>query len=175
MLKKIAIGLAIIIGLILALAATKPDSFSMQRSITIKAPPEKIMALIVDFHNWPAWSPWEKLDPGMQRTFSGAPSGKGAVYAWTGNSDVGQGRMEITDYAAPTSATIKLEFIEPVAMTNMTQFVLTPQGENTNVTWTMNGPMPFITKVMSVFTSMDAMVGRDFEKGLAQLKAAAEK
>lgn len=175
MLKKIAIGLVIIIGLILALAATKPDSFSMQRSITIKAPPEKIMALIVDFHHWPAWSPWEKLDPGMQRTFSGASNGKGAVYAWTGNSDVGQGRMEITDYVAPTSTTIKLEFIEPVAMTNMTQFALTPQGDHTNVTWTMNGPMPFITKVMSVFTSMDAMVGRDFEKGLSQLKAAAEK
>lgn len=175
MLKKIAIGLVIIFGLILALAATKPDTFSMQRSITIKAPPEKIMALVADFHNWPAWSPWEKLDPGMQRTFSGAPSGKGAIYAWTGNSDVGQGRMEITDYAAPTSATIRLEFIEPVAMTNMTQFLLMPQGEATTVTWTMNGPMPFITKVMSVFTSMDAMVGRDFDKGLAQLKAAAEK
>ena len=175
MLKKIAIGLVVIIALILGLAATRPDNFTVQRSTTIKAPPEKIMALVSDFHNWPAWSPWEKLDPNMQRTFSGAPNGKGAIYAWTGNSDVGQGRMEITDFSAPQSVTIKLDFLEPMAMSNMTQFVLTPQGDSTAVTWNMSGPMPFLTKVMSVFTSMDAMVGRDFEKGLAQLKAAAEK
>lgn len=175
MLKKIAIILVIIIGLILGLAATKPDSFTVQRVTTIKAPPEKIMPLVADFHNWPAWSPWEKLDPNMQRTFSGAPSGKGAVYEWKGNSDVGQGRMEITDIAAPTSVTIQLEFMEPVAARNMTQFVLTPQGDSTTVTWNMNGPMPFLSKIITVFTSMDALVGRDFEKGLTQLKAAAEK
>ena len=175
MLKKIAIGLVIIIALILGLAATKPDNFTVQRVTTIKAPPEKIMALVSDFHNWQTWSPWEKLDPNMQRTFSGAANGKGALYEWTGNLDVGRGRMEITDYAAPTSVTIKLDFIEPIAMSNMMQFVLTAQGENTTVTWNMNGPMPFMTKVMSVFSSMDAMVGPDFEKGLAQLKAAAEK
>jgi hypothetical protein len=175
MLKKIAIGLAVIIVLILGLAATKPDTFSVQRSATIKAPPEKIMPLISDFHNWPAWSPWEKLDPNMQRTLTGAPNGKGAIYEWQGNSDVGRGRMEITDYAAPNSVTIKLDFLEPMAMSNMTQFVLTPQGESTNVTWNMNGPMPFISKIMSVFVSMDKMVGKDFEKGLTQLKAASEK
>jgi uncharacterized protein YndB with AHSA1/START domain len=175
MLKKIAIGLLVIIALILGLAATKPDEFTVQRQIAIKAPPEKIMALVSDFRNWPAWSPWEKLDPNMQRTLSGAASGKGAVYEWKGNSDVGQGRMEITDLAPPTNVTIKLDFIEPMSISNMTQFVLTPQGDSTTVTWNMNGPMPFISKVMSVFTSMDAMIGRDFEKGLAQLKAAAEK
>jgi hypothetical protein len=175
MLKKIAIGLAVIIVLILGLAATKPDTFSVQRSATIKAPPEKIMPLISDFHNWPAWSPWEKLDPNMQRTLTGAPNGKGAIYEWQGNSDVGRGRMEITDYAAPNSVTIKLDFLEPMAMSNMTQFVLTPQGDSTNVTWNMNGPMPFISKIISVFVSMDKMVGKDFEKGLAQMKTAAEK
>jgi uncharacterized protein YndB with AHSA1/START domain len=175
MLKKIAIGLAVIIVLILGLAATKPDTFSVQRSVTIKAPPEKILTLVSDFHNWPAWSPWEKLDPNMQRTFTGAPNGKGAVYDWQGNSDVGRGHMEITDYAAPASVTIKLDFIEPMPMSNMIQFVLTPQGDSTTVTWNMNGSMPFIPKIMSVFVSMDSMVGKDFEKGLAQLKAAAEK
>ncbi|MEJ7804952.1 MAG: SRPBCC family protein [Telluria sp.] len=175
MLKKIAIGLIIIVALILGLAATKPDNFTVQRATTIKAPPEKIMALISDFHNWPAWSPWEMLDPNMNRTFSGAANGKGATYHWKGNSDVGSGRMEITDYVAPTSVTIKLDFIEPIAMSNMTQFVLTPKGDTTTVTWNMNGPMPFLTKVMSVFSSMDAMIAPDFEKGLAQLKAAAEK
>jgi uncharacterized protein YndB with AHSA1/START domain len=174
MLKKIAIGLAVVIVLILGLAATKPDTFAVQRVATIKAPPEKIMPLISDFHNWPAWSPWEKLDPNMQRTFSGAPSGRGAVYDWQGNSDVGRGRMEITD-AVPASVTIKLDFMEPMAMSNVTQFALTPQGEQTTVTWNMNGPMPFISKVISVFVSMDRMVGKDFEKGLLQLKAAAEK
>lgn len=175
MLKKIAIGLVIILGLILALAATKPDSFSMQRSITIQAAPEKIMPLLVDFHNWPVWSPWEKLDPNIQRTFTGAPHGKGAIYEWKGNADVGSGRMEITDYVAPSSVTIQLAFKEPIAVTNMTQFVVTPQATGTTVTWKMNGPMPFMSKIMSVFTSMDAMIGKDFEKGLAQLKAAAEK
>ena len=175
MLKKIAIGIVVILALIMGLALTKPDTFAMQRQTTIKAAPEKIMALIGDFHNWPTWSPWEKLDPNMQRTFSGAPNGKGAVYAWQGNSDVGRGRMEIIDYAPPNTVTIQLAFMEPVAITNTTQFVLTPHADGTTVTWKMNGPMPFISKVMSVFTSMDAMIGKDFEKGLVQLKAAAEK
>ena len=175
MFKKIAIALVVILAIIVGLAMTKPDNFTVQRVATIKAPPEKIMTLVSDFHNWPSWSPWEKIDPNMQRTFSGAPNGKGAIYNWTGNSDVGKGRMEIIDYVAPSSVTIKLDFIEPMSMANVTQFVLTPQGEHTTVTWNMNGPMPFMTKVMSVFSSMDAMIGPDFEKGLTQLKAAAEK
>lgn len=175
MLKKIAIGLVAVLALIVGLALTKPNTFSVQRAAVIKAPPEKIMPLISDFHNWPSWSPWEKLDPNMQRTLTGAASGKGAIYNWKGNSDVGQGRMEIIDFTPPTKAVIKLDFIDPMEMNNVTAFSLAPQGENTIVTWTMNGPMPFVSKLMSVFTSMDAMVGRDFEKGLAQMKAAAEK
>lgn len=175
MLKKIAIGLVAVLALIVGLALTKPNTFSVQRAAVIKAPPEKIMPLISDFHNWPSWSPWEKLDPNMQRTLTGAASGKGAIYNWKGNSDVGQGRMEIIDFTPSTKAVIKLDFIDPMEMNNVTAFSLAPQGENTTVTWTMNGPMPFVSKLMSVFTSMDAMVGRDFEKGLAQMKAAAEK
>lgn len=175
MLKTIAIALVVILALIVGLALTKPDTFTVQRTAVIKAPPEKIMPLISDFRNWPSWSPWEKLDPNMQRTLTGANSGKGAIYNWKGNSDVGQGRMEIIEFNPPTKVVIKLDFIDPMESNNVTDFVLTPQGENTTVTWTMNGPMSFMFKLVSVFRSTDAMVGRDFEKGLAQLKAVAEK
>lgn len=175
MLKKIAIAVVVIVVGILGLAATKPDTFAVTRSITIKAPPEKIVPLVNDFHNWPSWSPWERLDPNMQRTFSGPASGTGAVYAWKGNDDVGQGRMEITSQSLPSKVNIKLDFIEPFPMSSVTEFTFAPQGENTTVTWNMSGPMPFISKLMTVFMSMDAMVGKDFEKGLANMKAAAEK
>ena len=175
MLKKIAIAIVVILLLIMALAATRPDSFRVERSISIKAPPEKIAPLIADFHNWQSWSPWENLDPNMQRTFSGAASGKGAVYEWQGNSDVGRGRMEVTEHTPPTRTVIALQFMEPIASTNITTFALTPQGLDTRLTWSMTGPMPFVSKVMSVFMSMDTLIGRDFEKGLAKLKTVAEK
>lgn len=175
MLKKIAIGLVAAIAIILGLAATKPDTFTVQRSIAIKAAPEKIIPLISDFHNWTSWSPWEALDPNMQRTYSGSASGIGAIYNWKGNSDVGEGRMEITSLAAPARVGIKLDFIDPFESSNVTEFVLAPQGEMTTVTWNMTGPMPFISKIMCVFTSMDKMIGPDFERGLAKMKAVAEK
>jgi uncharacterized protein YndB with AHSA1/START domain len=174
MLKKISMALILAMVVILGLALTQPDSFKVQRSATIKASPEKVMAYLNDFHQWPAWSPWEKLDPNLQRTFDGPASGKGAIYAWNGNDKVGQGRMEILE-SAPTQLDIKLDFIKPFASSNRTEFVLQPQGDATVVTWTMTGPSQFITKLMGVFFSMDKMVGKDFEKGLAQLKAAAEK
>jgi uncharacterized protein YndB with AHSA1/START domain len=175
MFKKILIGLAVIIAVILGLALMKPDSFTVQRSAIIKAPPEKIMGYLDDFHQWQAWSPWEKLDPNMNRSFEGAASGKGAVYGWSGNSDVGKGRMEVTEHAPPSKVAIKLDFIEPFATSNTTVFALQPQADGTQVTWTMTGPMPFMSKLMTVFVSIDTMIGRDFEKGLAQLKAVAEK
>jgi hypothetical protein len=175
MLKKILIGIAVVLAVILGIAAMKPDQFSVVRSASIKAPPEKIVVLINDFHNWGSWSPWEKLDPNMKRTFSGAANGKGAVYSWEGNKDVGAGRMEITDQAMPGKVVIKLDFLEPFKSSNVTEFTLAPQGDATTVTWNMSGPMPFASKLMSVFMSMDAMIGKDFEKGLQQMKAAAEK
>ena len=175
MLKKISMGLILVILVVLGLAFTQPDSFTVQRSATIKAPPAKVMAYLNDFHQWPAWSPWEKLDPNMQRTFEGAPSGKGAVYAWSGDDKVGQGRMEIVDSNVPSSLAIKLDFIKPFASSNQTEFALQPQGDATVVTWTMKGPSMFVTKLMGVFYSMDKMIGKDFEKGLAQLKELAEK
>jgi hypothetical protein len=175
MIKTIAIVAVIVIAAVLIFAATKPDTFSVQRTTAIKAEPEKIFAMLDDFHNWGSWSPWEKMDPNMKRTFSGPANGKGSVYEWDGNSKVGQGRMEITDASAPSHMTIKLDFIKPFEGHNVAEFVLEPKGGSTNVTWTMRGPSPYIAKLMSVFFSMDSMIGRDFEAGLANLKAAAEK
>lgn len=175
MLKKIALAVLAIIVLILGMAAMKPDTFSVKRVVTIKAPPEKIAPLVTDFHQWASWSPWEALDPAMKRTFSGAPAGKGAVYEWEGNKQVGKGRMEILDAATPAKTVIKLDFLKPFESHNVTEFTLVPQGEMTQVSWDMTGPMPFISKIMSVFSSMDAMIGKDFDKGLANMKAAAEK
>ena len=148
----------------------------MQREIDIKAPPDKIYPLVNDMHQWTAWSPWEKLDMAMTRSHSGAPAGKGAVYEWKGNKDVGRGRMEIIDTAAPSKVQIKLDFMEPFESQNVTDFTFQPTADgNTHVVWVMRGPMPYISKLMSVFVSMDKMIGKDFETGLANMKAAAEK
>jgi len=163
------------IAAVLIIAATRPDTFRIMRSATIQAPPERIFPLINDFHNWTRWSPWEKLDPALQRSYSGAASGKGAAYAWQGNNKVGQGRMEIVDAAPPSRVTIKLDFIKPFEAHNMVDFTLQPQGGATGVSWDMHGPLPLMARVMHMFMNMDRMVGKDFEKGLASLKAEAEK
>ena len=170
MLKTILIVVVVLIGGVLAMAATKPDTFSVQRSASIKAPPEKIFAVVNDFHRWPDWSPWEKLDPGMKRTQSGAPAGKGAVYEWDGNSKAGAGRMTINAVEPDESVTIALEFIKPFKSTSTTVFTLEPDGATVVVRWRMTGPKTFMTRFMGVFMSMDKMVGPDFEKGLTQLK-----
>ncbi len=175
MLKKVSMGLILVIVVILGLAMMQPDSFKVQRGIVIKAPPAKVMAYLNDFHQWTAWSPWEKKDPGMQRTFEGAASGKGAVYTWNGNGEVGQGRMEIIENQVPTQLAIKLDFIKPFASSNRAEFALQPQGDSTVVTWAMSGPSLLVTKVMGVFFNMDKMIGKDFEQGLARLKEVSEK
>jgi uncharacterized protein YndB with AHSA1/START domain len=170
----IAVVLAIAIAIVLILASTKPDTFSVQRAATMKAPPEAIFALINDFHQWGMWSPWEHKDPAMQRTFSGAQSGKGSVYAWDGNKNVGSGRMEILEASAPSKIVIKLDFFKPFEGHNTAEFTMLPQGDATNLTWLMHGPAPFMSKVMQVFMNMDRMIGKDFEAGLANLKQATE-
>jgi uncharacterized protein YndB with AHSA1/START domain len=175
MLKIIGIVIVVLIVALLVIAAMKPDTFHLERQATIQAPPEKIFPLINDFHNWTSWSPWEKLDPALTRTYSGAPEGKGAKYAWKGKSQVGEGTMEITDATAPSRVAIQLHFIKPFEATNEVEFTLEGQGASTNVTWAMNGKNPFLSKVMQVFMSLDKMVGKDFESGLANLKATAEK
>ena len=175
MFKTIAIVVVVLLAALLVFAATRPDNFSVQRALGIKAPPEKILPLITDFHNWSAWSPWEKLDPAMKRTHSGAASGKGAVYEWEGNGKVGAGRMEITESSPPSKVVVKLDFIRPFEGHNITEFTLETQGDVTNLMWTMHGPNPYIAKLMQIFFSMDSMVGKDFEAGLAGMKAIAEK
>jgi hypothetical protein len=173
--KKIILAIVVLVAVILLYATTRPDSFRLERSVTINASPEKVFALINDFHNWQAWSPWEKLDPAMKRTFSGPPSGKGTVYEWAGDSKVGEGRMEIMQSLSPSPVIIKLDFLKPFEGHNTTEFTQVPEGSGTKVTWIMYGPSPYMSKLMTVFVSMDKMVGGDFETGLANLKAAAEK
>jgi len=171
----IAAVIVVIIAGILIYAATKPDTFRVQRTASIKAPPDKIFPLINDLHAWSAWSPYEKKDPAMKRTFSGAPSGKGAVYEWDGDKNVGKGRMEIIDATQPTKVVIKLDFIKPFEGHNTAEFTMEPKGDNTVVTWAMYGPSAFMMKVMGIFMNMDNMIGNDFAVGLANLKAVAEK
>jgi carbon monoxide dehydrogenase subunit G len=171
----IVVGLLIVvIAAVLGFAATKPDAFRIQRSASIKAPAEKIFALINDFHRWGSWSPWEKLDPALKRTYSGAGNGLGAVYEWEGNKKVGKGRMEITQTSPPSKVTIKLDFLKPFEAHNTAEFMLESQGDSTSVTWVMDGQQPYMFKVMTLFLSMDKMVGKDFETGLANLKSITE-
>src|SRR5512134_30801 len=146
--KKIAIAAVVVIVAFLAYAATRPDTFRVERATSVNAPPEKIFPLINDFHAWSAWSPFEKKDPAMKRTFGGAPSGKGALYAWEGNKEIGKGSMEITESSPPSRITIKLDFVKPFEAHNVVDFTLAPQGNATNVMWSIHGPSPFISKVI---------------------------
>lgn len=166
--------LVLVIFIVVVLAARKPDTFRIERTTTIHVPPEKVFALINDFHAWGGWSPWEKLDPNLRRTYSGPANGTGAVYEWLGNKKVGQGRMEIKDQSPPNRVTIQLDFLKPFETRNTAEFTLTPADGGTRVNWAMVGRLPFLFKVMTLFTSMDAMVGKDFEAGLANMKALAE-
>lgn len=174
MLKKILIALAVIVVALLGFATTKPDTFRVERAASIKATPETIFAHINDFRSWDDWSPWEKLDPALQRTYSGAAIGLGAVYEWKGNSDVGSGRMEIMESSPASKISIKLDFIEPFETQSTSEFTLTPEGDATKITWAMHGPNQFLGKVMSIFVDMDNHIGKDFETGLANLKTIAE-
>jgi len=171
----IAVVLAVAIAIVLILAAMKPDTFSIRRGATIKAPPEKIFSLINDFHQWGSWSPWETKDPAMKRSFSGSAAGKGAVYAWDGNKNVGSGRMEVLEASSPSKIVIKLDFFTPFEAHNTAEFTMLPQGDATSVDWVMHGPARFISKLMQVFMSFDKMIGKDFEAGLSNLKKLTEK
>ena len=171
----IAVILAIAIAVVLILAATKPATLRVQRSVSIKAPPERIFPLISDFHQWVTWSPYEQKDPAMKRSYSGAERGKGAVYAWDGDKNVGSGRMEILEASAPQKIVIKLDFFTPFEGHNTAEFTMLPQGDGTHVTWLMRGPAPLMSRVMQVFMNFDHMIGKDFAAGLANLKRLAEK
>lgn len=170
----IAILLALLIAGFLIVASMRPDTFRVQRSIDINAPADKIYPLISDYKHWASWSPYEKMDPAMKRTFSGSSSGRGAVYEWAGNKNIGRGRMEIVDAVPPSKIGIKLDFFSPFEAHNIAEFSMLPKGEATNVTWALHGPVLFMAKIMHMIFSMDRMVGQ-FEEGLANMKAVAER
>jgi uncharacterized protein YndB with AHSA1/START domain len=174
MVVRILIIAAILIAGVLILAATKSDSIHIQRSIEIDAPPEKIFALINDFHNWSRWAPQDREDSTLKRTYSGSASGEGAVSDWIGSGNAGKGRMSITKSVPPTNISVMVNWVKPFAAHNLNEFTLEPQGATTKVKWTMQGTNVYMMKLMSIFTNMDRFMGKHFETGLTNLKAAAE-
>jgi len=172
--KKILLALLAVIVLFAIYVATRPNTYRIERASTIAASPATLYPMIADFHRWPEWSPFEKLDPQMKRELSGAQSGVGAVYAWAGNKDAGEGRMTITEATPDQDVTIRLEFLKPIPGSSTARFALGPAEGGTQVRWIMEGDHNFVSKAMCVFVSMDKMMGGDFEKGLAQMKTAAE-
>ena len=174
MLKIVSIGLLAAVVVLLVVIALQPSTFRVERSATIDAPSSAVFAQVNDFHKWEAWNPWAKIDPAMKQTYEGAPTGPGAVYSWAGNSEVGVGRMTIVDSRPSDLIRVKLEFFKPMAGTSTAEFTFKPEGDQTAVTWSMVGQNNFIGKAMCLVVNMDRMIGGQFEKGLAQMKAAAE-
>jgi hypothetical protein len=174
MFRKIIIIVAVLIAAVLGYAATQPDTFEIRRTANIQAPPEQIFPFLNDLQRAQAWSPYEKKDPAMKRRFSGAESGKGAVYEFEGNKEVGSGRLEILESTPAEKVTIRLDMYEPFAGSNTVEYILEPGDSGTDVTWVMHGAAPFISKVICLFMNMDQMVGKDFEAGLSSLKSLVE-
>ena len=174
MLRNLLITIVVLVLVLVAFIATRPAHFHIERSASIAASPETIYPHLADFHQWEAWSPWEKLDSSMVKTMTGEPMAVGSDYHWAGTGEVGEGRMTLTAAQPPSSLTIKLDFIKPFEATNTTLFTLDPEGEGTKVAWIMEGENGFMAKAMGLFMNMDQMVGGDFEKGLAALKQVAE-
>jgi hypothetical protein len=174
MFGKILAFIAAVIGIICVIAVFQPDDFRIERSIAIAAPASAVFAQVNDFHKWQAWSPWEKMDPAMKRTFEGPAAGAGAMYSWVGNSKVGEGKMTLTASKASENIHIQLDFLKPMKATNQTEFIFKTEGKQTLVTWSMTGTKNFISKIFCLFMNMDKMVGGDFEKGLSALKESVE-
>lgn len=174
-LKIVGAVVVVAVAAILIYASTKPDSFRVERSTAMNAPPDKIFPYIEGLKRWAEWSPYEGRDPAMKRAHSGADSGKGAVYEWDGNDQVGKGRMEIVESTPPHKVVIKLDFLKPFEGHNTAELTVQPKGGQTIVTWAMYGPSTFMTKLVGTFMDMDDMIGRDFAAGLAKLKAVVEK
>ncbi|MEW6120627.1 MAG: SRPBCC family protein [Pseudomonadota bacterium] len=174
MLKTILIVLAAIVAMLAGYAATRPDHFRVERSIVIQSPPATIFPLIDTLRYWQDWSPWVRKDPAMERTLSGPESGTGAVYAWKGNSDVGEGRMEIIESVPHARIRLRLDFVRPFEARNTAEFILSPVGQGTRVTWSLSGPSPFQSRLIGLFVDTEEMIGKDFEAGLDALKLQAE-
>jgi uncharacterized protein YndB with AHSA1/START domain len=173
--KKLLLLFALMIVAFVVLVALQPGEFRVSRSVTMAAPPSAPFEQVNDFHKWKDWSPWDQLDPNMKRTFDGPPAGKGATYAWAGDDKVGEGKMTILESIPGEKVVIKLEFIKPFPSESITEFAFKPEGGGTAVTWTMSGKNNFLSKAFTLFMNMDAMIGPDFEKGLASIKALVEK
>ena len=174
MLKKILIALAVIIVVLVVIVALQPSDFRVTRSTTISAPPPAVFAQVNDFHKWQAWNPWGKIDPAMKQTYEGAPAGTGAIYTWSGNNEVGEGRMTITDSRPNELIRVKLEFFKPFTATNTADFTFKPEGNQTVVSWSMFGDKNFMAKAIHLVMNMDKMIGGQFEKGLADMKSVVE-
>ena len=174
MLMKILIVLAVIVVGFVAFVALRPSEYRVARTVTISAPAPAVFAQVNDFHRWDAWNPWAKMDPAMKQTYEGAPAGTGAVYTWTGNKEVGEGRMTLTESRPHELIRINLEFLKPFAATSTAEFTFKPEGSHTAVTWSMGGKVNFVAKVVHLFVDMDTMIGANFEKGLADMKSVVE-
>ena len=174
MLKKILVALLVIIVVLVVVIAVQPSEFHVARATTMAAPAPVVFAQVNDFHKWEAWNPWGKLDPAAKQTYDGAPAGTGAIYAWSGNSKVGEGRMTVIESRPSDLIRIKLEFFKPMAGTSTAEFTFKPEGDRTAVTWTMTGTNNFVGKAMCLVVNMDRMIGDQFEKGLASMKVVVE-
>jgi len=174
MLIKILVALAVIVLGFVGVVAMRPSEYRVARTATIAAPAPAVFAQVNDFHKWDAWNPWAKLDPAMKQAYEGAPAGIGAIYTWAGNSEVGEGRMTLTESRPSDLVRIRLEFLKPFATTSTAEFSFKPEGDHTAVTWSMTGKVNFMAKVVHLFMDMDRMIGGNFEKGLAQLKSVVE-
>jgi polyketide cyclase/dehydrase/lipid transport protein len=174
MLPIIFLALIAIVVVFAGIVAMQPSEFRVARTTTISAPASSVFAQVNDFHKWENWNPWGKIDPAMKQTYEGAPSGIGAIYTWTGNAQVGEGRMTLTESRPSDLIKIKLEFLKPFAATSLAEFTFKPEGDQTVVTWSMIGQCNFIAKTIHLFISMDKMIGGQFEKGLARMKAEVE-
>lgn len=174
MIIGIALGVSLAVGTIVVRVSRQPADFRISRSALIAAPPTDVFRLVNDFHNWPGWSPWAKLDPNMTVQYEGPPSGVGASYAWTGNKKVGAGKMTIDDSQPDRRVGLQLQFFKPLKATNQGEFKFEPAPQGTRVTWTMTGKRDFVAKLFAFFVEIEKMIGGDFEKGLAAMKSIAE-
>lgn len=174
MLKRVLLSFLLAIVALVLVVAFQPADFQVSRSSIIAAPAAEIFPHVNDFRRWESWSPWAKLDPAMKVTYEGAATGEGAIYTWSGNSEVGQGKMTLLKSVPAQSIRIQLDFIKPMRAENITEFAFAPDGQGTRVTWTMSGRNNFVAKAFHMVMDVGRMVGADFEKGLASLKTTVE-
>jgi hypothetical protein len=173
-LEKVLVAPVVIVLVLVVVVAVQPSEFRVARTVTMAAPPPAAFAQVNDFHKWEAWNPWVGIDPAMKQAYEGAPAGEGAVYTWAGNGEVGQGRMTLTESRPAERIRIRMEFLKPFSATSTAEFTFTPEGDRTAVTWSMTGTNNFMAKAVHLVMDMDEMIGGQFEKGLARMKAVVE-